>query len=125
MRRSSNSGSKSSAGGSDLSGSPAFRVWHSGSALGRKRKILPGFGLGLLSSAGMLDTLPATIAAQLDPAQRDIILSGPISFSEADELPEGLFDYDLSRDRGTGEETHLWTETDLGRQVREVLLAQR
>lgn len=73
----------------------------------------------------MTELSPDAIAARLVGAQRRIVLSGPISVSEADSLPEGLFDYDLSKNGKTGDETHFWQETDLGRKVRETLLSQR
>lgn len=73
----------------------------------------------------MVDHSPEAIAARLDDAQRDVVLSGPASFGEADSLPEGLFEHDLSWDRETGDETHFWVETELGRQVRDVLRGAR
>jgi len=73
----------------------------------------------------MDDLSPAMIAGRLDAAQRDILLAGPTSFDEADLLPEGLFDYELSWDRESGEETHVWIATPLGRAVRETLLARK
>ena len=72
----------------------------------------------------MKDLSAAVIASRLAANQRDILLACPISFEEADRLPEGLFDYDLSWDRESGEETHLWLETPLVKAVRETLLAQ-
>jgi hypothetical protein len=64
---------------------------------------------------------PAAIAASLDDAQRDVVLAGPTSFAEADSIPEDLFDYDLDWNPKTGDETHYWVETELGRKVRELL----
>lgn len=39
---------------------------------------------------------PGDIVASLTPEQREMVLSGPESFAEADSLPEDLFEYDLS-----------------------------
>ena len=72
----------------------------------------------------MSDPAPAAIAACLDATQRDLVLVGPSSFAEADLLPEGLFEYDLSWDRETGEESHFWVVTDLGRAVRDCLRSE-
>jgi len=70
----------------------------------------------------MLD--PHEIVAGLNAAQRDIVLSGPTSFAEADALPEGLFEGDLSWDRETGDESYSWVETELGQKVRDILRAR-
>lgn len=66
---------------------------------------------------------PAALAARLNATQRDLVLHGPTSFAEADLLPEGLFEHDLSWDRETGDESHFWVETDFGRAVRFCLWA--
>jgi len=62
----------------------------------------------------MLDPAPEAIVAHLDATQRSLVLQVPTSFAEADLLPEGLFEHELSWDRDTGDESHFWTETDLG-----------
>jgi hypothetical protein len=67
---------------------------------------------------------PEAIAASLTDLQRDIVLSGPASFAEADAIPDGLFDEDFDWDRETGDETYHWTETALGREVRALLEAR-
>jgi hypothetical protein len=72
----------------------------------------------------MNDPTPQAIASGLSPKQRDIISSGPENFSEADAIPEGLFEHDLTYDRDEGDETHVWIATDLGRQVRQLIDAE-
>lgn len=67
---------------------------------------------------------PDAIAASLTAVQRQIVLDGPTSFTEADALPEGLFEEDLDWDRATGDEHFRWSETLLGRQVRDLLERQ-
>lgn len=64
---------------------------------------------------------PKLLAAKLSQAQRDIMLSGPDSFAEADTLPEGLFEMDVSWDRETGDESVFWEITERGRKVRDLL----
>ena len=66
---------------------------------------------------------PEDIVASLTPEQREIVQFGPESFAEADSIPEDLFEYDLSWDRESesGDETHFWTPTALGHQVRALL----
>jgi len=70
---------------------------------------------------GMIAISPEAIAASLNAEQREIVLNGPNSFSEADAIPEGLFEEDLVYDRETGKETYFWTPTELGRSVRDLL----
>jgi hypothetical protein len=72
----------------------------------------------------MMPPSPEAITASLTAAQRQIVLDGPISFSEADAIPEDLFEEDLVWDRETGEESYFWTVTELGRAVRNLLEAQ-
>ena len=67
----------------------------------------------------MTDPTPQDIFAALSPEQREIIFHGPVSFREADAIPEGLFEYDLVY--ADGDETHIWMVTSLGRQVRELI----
>lgn len=69
----------------------------------------------------MTEISPEAIAAQLDQRQRDIVEGGPESFAEADALPEGLFEMDLTWDRETGDEHFFWEITELGRKVRDLL----
>lgn len=64
---------------------------------------------------------PEAIAASLNVAQRAIVLTGPTSFAEADALPKGLFEEDMSWCRETGDERFFWEETERGRQVRALL----
>jgi len=61
------------------------------------------------------------IVNSLTAEQRDIVLYGPESFAQADAIPGNLFDEDLDWDGGTGEETHYWTPTALGREVQALL----
>ncbi len=72
----------------------------------------------------MIPSSPEAIAASLTAAQRQIVLDGPTSFTEADAIPEYLFEEDLDWDRETGDEHFHWSETVLGRQVRDLLEAQ-
>jgi len=72
----------------------------------------------------MTPSSPEAIAASLTEAQRQIVLDGPTSFAEADAIPEDLFEEDLEWDRETGDEHFHWSETELGRQVRDLLEAQ-
>ena len=72
----------------------------------------------------MIPTSPDAIAASLTAAQREIVLYGPTSFSEADAIPEDLFEEDLVWDSETGDENYFWTVTELGRGVRNLLEAQ-
>lgn len=65
-----------------------------------------------------------TIAANLTPVQRGIVLDGPTSFAQADAIPEGLFEGDLVWDRDTGDESYFWTVTELGLQVRRLIEEQ-
>jgi len=52
------------------------------------------------------------------------VLHGPTSFSEADAIPEGLFEEDIDWDRETGDEHFHWSATALGRTVRDLIEAQ-
>lgn len=72
----------------------------------------------------MIDLTPEEIVARLSVLQQDIILSGPDSFRDADAIPEGLFEHDVVYDPGEGDESHIWTATDLGRQVRDLIDAR-
>lgn len=72
----------------------------------------------------MIPSFSEAIAASLTEAQRQIVLLGPASFTEADAIPEDLFEEDLVWDRETGDERYLWTATELGRRVRDVLEGQ-
>jgi len=69
----------------------------------------------------MTASSPDAIAARLTAVQRQIVLDGPTNFTQADALPEGLFEEDLDWDRGTGDEHFRWSETFLCRQVRDLL----
>jgi len=60
------------------------------------------------------------MAASLNAEQREIVLYGPISFAEADAIPEDLYDEDLTVEEG-GDEVFFWTATELGRNVRDLL----
>jgi hypothetical protein len=73
----------------------------------------------------MILSSPEAIAASLTAAQREIVMDGPTSFSEADAIPEGLFEEDHVWDRETGDESYFWTATDLGRRVRDLIEAQQ
>ena len=72
----------------------------------------------------MMQGSPKAIAESLNGAQREIVRSGPTSFADADAIPEGLFDYDLSWDRDGGDELHVWEPTELGRAVRDLIEAE-
>jgi len=61
------------------------------------------------------------IAAGLTPRQRDIVLSAPENWTEADALPDGLFDYDETYDSETAAESGFWCPTELGHQVRAIV----
>lgn len=67
---------------------------------------------------------PMLIAMGLTKAQRDLMLSGPLDFDEADTLPDGLFVLDCWLDENC-EERIFWEITDLGRSVREVVRKTR
>ena len=69
----------------------------------------------------MPDPTAEAIVTRIDAAQRELVLDGPDSFAEADSLPDGLFEHDLSWDRESGEESHFWEATELGQAVRELL----
>lgn len=58
------------------------------------------------------------------PAARNPLL-GRIFIHEAYRLPARLFDYDLSWNSESGEETHRWVPAPLGRTVREALPAHK
>lgn len=64
------------------------------------------------------------IAASLNAAQREIVLDGPASFTEADAIPDGLFEEDCAWDPETGDESYFWTATELGREVRDLIEVQ-
>ena len=67
---------------------------------------------------------PKIIASILTPAQRELLLSGPLDFDEADTLPDGLFVLDCWIDEES-EERLFWEITDLGRAVRAVVRRTR
>ena len=87
--------------------------------------ILSASRLSVCYVGRMIPTSPEAIAASLTAAQREIVLNGPMSFSEADAIPEDLFEEDLVWDRETGDENYFWRATELGRGVRDLLEAQR
>jgi|GEM_PF-2954593 len=69
----------------------------------------------------MTSMSPNAVLADLNEMQRQIVLHGPTSFSEADAVPEGLFEEDLDWDRETGDEHVHWSATELGRAVRDLI----
>ena len=110
-------------GGSDVSG-PLLSCAAGQCAWREAAQIRCVPAVGICYHCSVDDLSPAASAGRLDATQREILLAGPTSFDEADRLPEGLFDYDLSWDGESGEETHLWLETPLGRAVRETSQAR-
>ena len=69
----------------------------------------------------MSDPSAEEIARGLTPRQREIVLSTPENWAEADALPDDLFDYDETYDSETAEETRFWSPTELGKQVRDIV----
>ena len=67
---------------------------------------------------------PNFIARILTQKQRELLLSGPLDFDEADTLPAGLFVLDCWLVEDCNERV-FWEITDLGRAVREVVRRAR
>lgn len=72
----------------------------------------------------MSDASPHEIASSLTPDQREMVMTSPESWREADTLPEGLFEYDETYDSETAEELGFWSLTDLGKQVHAIVSAE-
>ncbi len=77
-----------------------------------------------LSVEHMTAPIALGIVARPSARQRDIIAARPGRFSDADAIPDDLFDRDFRGDGDSGDETHIWILTDLGRDVRDLIEAE-
>ena len=70
------------------------------------------------------DPSPHEAASSLTADQREMMMTGPENWRDADTLPEGLFEYAETYHSETAEESGFWSLSALGKQVHAIVAGE-